>query len=220
MEAVHSLECERQLVRWMNEGKMKLSDIEITHVGDTIQMVGALYHGEGQVFLCMFPDYLDISTNLADGTATLKHLDMDSEDWKTFLRQADIMETEVLVKAEDGKLVKAIMRKSQRQIDQTVAWNVFRRDKFTCRYCGKDNVPLTVDHLVRWEEGGPTIEANLLASCRRCNRTRGRMAYGDWMQSPEYLEISKNLDWGVNRDNHQIEHTLDAIPRVVHVKSR
>ena len=204
---------------------MKLNELNLQSIGNTIQMVGAIYAGEGDIFICMFPEdrYLIPKGYEDKGSVPilgLSTLDMDSEDWKTFLRQTDLLETEILVKAADGTLTKAIARKSQRQIDQTVSWNVYRRDKYTCRYCGRKDVPLTVDHLVRWEEGGPSIEENLLSSCKSCNRTRGNMSYGDWMRSPAYRKISEKLDWEINRANHEIEDTLAKIPRVAHIKSR
>ena len=61
----------------------------------------------------------------------------DTEDWKKVLRQTDLLETEVLALSEDGKLTKAILRKSQRQIEARISWNVFRRDGYRCRYCGR-----------------------------------------------------------------------------------
>ena len=61
------------------------------------------------------------------------------------------------------KLYKAVIRKCQRNIEQGVSWNVFRRDGYACRYCGNKEVPLTVDHLVLWEESGPSTEANLVS---------------------------------------------------------
>ena len=80
---------------------------------------------------------------------------------------------EAQTQAEDGTLTKAILRKTARQIEASVSWQVWRRDGCRCRYCGRDNVPLTVDHLVRWEEGGPSTEENLVSSCKKCNQSQG-----------------------------------------------
>ena len=112
------------------------------------------------------------------------------------------------------------MRKCERAVDQNVTWAVFRRDHYTCRYCGNDKVPLTVDHLVLWEDGGPTIEANLVAACRKCNKTRGRTPYEQWMQHPFYQKVANKLSAEQRAANWALCDGLKAIPRVHHVKSR
>lgn len=204
---------------------MRLGDFDIHTVGNTLQLVGAIYAertpsgDDDQVYLVPFPDEVDV--NSAIGDKRLDILDMDHEDWKLFLRQSDILETEVIQKAASGELTKAILRKSQRQIDQSVSWKVWKRDKYSCRYCGKDNVPLTVDHLVRWEEQGPSIEENLLSSCRKCNRTRGNMSYADWLKDTYYTDyVSDGLDEATKQANLDLLPTLDKIPRLVHKRSR
>lgn len=84
---------------------------------------------------------------------------------------------------------KVVLRKSQRNIDQKISWTVFRRDGFKCQYCGDHESPMTIDHLVLWEEDGDTVPANLLTSCKKCNHTRGNMPFDQWLKS-SYL-ISK-----------------------------
>ena len=121
---------------------MKFSDIKLMDIGNTIQMVGVVYtdsSGKGLYF--PFP-----SSAPDEGKAPIR-VEMTAEDWKTMLRQADHVETEVLAQHKDGELYKAIARKSQRQVDTQVQWNVYRRDNFMCRYCGTEKMPLTVDHL-------------------------------------------------------------------------
>lgn len=192
---------------------MKLSDIDIKKFGNTINLVGSIYEGEGHTLLCFFPG------ETADGSSAVT-LDMTPGDWETLLRQTDLMETEVLQKAKDGMVVKAIVRKCQRNLDQGVSWRVFKRDGYQCRYCGADNLPLTIDHLVLWEEGGPTTEANLVAACRKCNKTRGNTQYADWLKHPFYLGTSKRLSAATRAANEAVLGTLDKIPRLIHVKSR
>jgi hypothetical protein len=208
----------------------KLKDVNLLAFGNTIHLAGAVYLGEGKVYLAMLPQYgghleaaahgpdaalfFDAKSEEEHGVGTL---DLTPEDWKTFLRQTDLMETEIIEAAgEDGKLAKAIVRKSQRQISQDVSWKVYRRDGFKCRYCGADDCPLTVDHLVLWEDGGPTEVANLVAACKRCNNKRGNTQYREWLQDPYYLRVSQNLPADVRRGNEEIAETLDAIPRLKH----
>ena len=190
----------------------KFTDLNLLDVGNTIQLAGAVWASKDKAYVCLLPDEHD--------DVPLEVLKMTPEEWHRFIRQTDLMETEVLAKAADGLLTKTILRKSNRQIDQRVSWEVFKRDNYRCRYCGKDDVPLTVDHLVRWEESGPSIAANLLSSCSKCNKARGNMSYEDWLQSPRYLQVSTRLDSATRAANEALVSTLASIPRVVHVKSR
>lgn len=84
---------------------------------------------------------------------------------------------------------KAVLRKSQRIIDQKIAWKVFKRDSYWCVYCGDDSTPLTVDHLVLWEEGGDSVEANMVSACRKCNHTRGSQPVDQFLSSNYYRRV-------------------------------
>jgi 5-methylcytosine-specific restriction endonuclease McrA len=188
---------------------MKLSDLNILDVGDKIGMTGAVFsNNDGTVYLCMFP------TQPSPDRNKIEPLEMDLADWQKFLKQLDVQETEVLVKDKtSGELVKAILRKSQRTIEQRVSWKVFERDFYHCRYCGAGGVPLTVDHLVLWEEGGPSTEDNLLSADRCCNKARGNLSYEAWLQSPYYKRVSRNLPMAVVEANEKLIPTLKLIPR-------
>lgn len=51
-------------------------------------------------------------------------------------------------------------------------FEIFKRDKFTCRYCGgkSPSVILEVDHIVPRSSGGNDDQMNLVTSCFSCNR--------------------------------------------------
>lgn len=185
---------------------IKLSSLDLLDVGHTIQLYGAMYSGPGGIFMIPLPD--------EDGNEALCQpytlLEMSAAEWEVFLRQTDLLEMK-------GP-AKAILRKSQRQIDQNISWAVFRRDGYACRYCGRDNVPLTVDHVILWEECGLSVEENLISSCRRCNKLRGSMQYGDWLDSPQYHTV---LMTGTEYDTRIAEWrdgnnwlVLDDLPRL------
>lgn len=210
---------------------MKFSDLNLPSVGQTIQIVGAIYAGEGKVVLCMFPDhhgcvypgdgqmvcFQDDQAIAAGREIDVQTLNMDRDQWAQFLRQTDLLEVEVIAAAgEGGKLAKAIMRKSARQINQHVSWAVYRRDGFMCRYCGADDVPLTVDHLVTWEGGGPSIENNLVTADKTCNKTRGNLPYAQWLEHPFYKRVSANLTEQQRAANRSLVDTLNHIPRMIH----
>lgn len=215
---------------------MKLADLDLLAIGNEIGLSGAVFSGQGKLILCMFPEERG-SVMAPDGTDRMVYflprasgedgdlldvhvLDMDDEDWKKFLRQTDVLEAEVLRMASDGTLAKVVLRKSARMIEARVSWHVFKRDGYRCRYCGRDDVPLTVDHLVLWEEGGPSVPENLVSACRKCNKTRGRTPYAEWLESRSYRTVSKGLTAEVREANAALSGTLDAIPRMVHTKSR
>lgn len=189
-----------------------LDSLDIYKIGSTIQMVGSVYAGEGKAYLCLFPN--------ESADHEIIHLKMSREDWEKFHRQTDLLETEVITKASDGKLAKTVIRKSQRQIDAEVSWSVWRRDGTRCRYCHAGDVALTVDHLVTYESGGPSIPCNLVSACKRCNRERGNMEYAAWLSSKEYAHCSARLPVWVKQANDDLVPTLDTIPRLVHKRSR
>lgn len=194
---------------------MKLGDMNLLEVGHTIQLVGAMYGGNGKVFLCAFPD-----EPIDDFRIT--YLNMNQDEWMTFIRQTDLLETEIIEhNPKNGQMVKAIVRKSQRQIDNAVSWKVFHRDHYSCRYCGgKNGTPLTVDHVITWESGGPSIPENLVTACKKCNRTRGETTYENWLASDYYRSRSSHVSDEVKQQNIKLIETLPSIPRVVHKRSR
>jgi len=87
---------------------------------------------------------------------------------------------------------KVVLRKSQRQIDQDISWQVFRRDDFTCAYCGNNHTPMTVDHLILWENLGDSVPGNLLSACRKCNKTRGNQPLDEFLESYYYKTLPKH----------------------------
>jgi 5-methylcytosine-specific restriction endonuclease McrA len=60
---------------------------------------------------------------------------------------------------------------SIRRVSVRTRFEIFKRDKFTCRYCGRTSpaVVLEIDHIVPICEGGTDDPINLAASCWECN---------------------------------------------------
>ena len=50
---------------------------------------------------------------------------------------------------------------------------VFRRDNYTCQYCGRQTADLTIDHVVPRRLGGQHRWDNLVSACPTCNRQKG-----------------------------------------------
>lgn len=191
---------------------MKLDDLNFLDIGHSIGLIGAVFGDTDTLYLMLFPDQME--------ERKIQRLDLDLDEWKRVLRQTDLMETEITETATDGKVTKAIIRKSQRMIDSRVCWKVYERDGYRCRYCGKGGIPLTVDHLVLWEENGPSTEANLVTSCRKDNKTRGRTPYAEWLQCSYYRKASRRLTPVQQEQNFNLIATLDGIERVKHKRTK
>ena len=60
-------------------------------------------------------------------------------------------------------------------ITKTLRFEVFKRDSFTCGYCGRTPpaVVLEVDHIDPRSRGGPDDINNLITACGDCNRGKG-----------------------------------------------
>ena len=56
-----------------------------------------------------------------------------------------------------------------------VIMRVFKRDMFTCVYCGVNgsNAELQCDHIIPISKGGSNHIANLATACRKCNQSKG-----------------------------------------------
>lgn len=51
--------------------------------------------------------------------------------------------------------------------------NILRRDGYKCAYCGRSDIPLTVDHIIPKARGGDDSWENLICACTRCNNVKG-----------------------------------------------
>ncbi|HKM00695.1 MAG TPA: Lin1244/Lin1753 domain-containing protein [Sedimentibacter sp.] len=49
---------------------------------------------------------------------------------------------------------------------------VFKRDNYTCQYCGQIGGKLEADHIIPFSKGGSDETSNLITSCRKCNRQK------------------------------------------------
>lgn len=60
----------------------------------------------------------------------------------------------------------------RKNIGKTLRFDIFKRDSFTCQYCGANppNVVLEVDHIFPVSKGGSDEITNLITSCFDCNR--------------------------------------------------
>ena len=65
-----------------------------------------------------------------------------------------------------------MVRRPPRTSRRLTRLEVFKRDRFTCQYCGKETRHLTLDHVIpRYREGEHTWE-NVVSACMPCNRRK------------------------------------------------
>lgn len=78
------------------------------------------------------------------------------------------------------KNVKIKTRRTPRDINERLRFQVLKRDNFKCVCCGKSpatnsNVELHVDHIIPWSKGGETVIENLQTLCSKCNLGKGNI---------------------------------------------
>lgn len=57
---------------------------------------------------------------------------------------------------------------------------VFKRDDYTCQYCGARGCKLECDHVLPRAQGGKTDMQNLKTACQPCNRSKGNKTPAQW----------------------------------------
>jgi hypothetical protein len=69
----------------------------------------------------------------------------------------------------------------RKSLSHSTRFEVFKRDSFTCQYCGKKapDIVLRVDHIHPVSKGGENDLMNLVTSCFECNSGKGAKTLGD-----------------------------------------
>ena len=188
--------------------------LNLKEVGLNIQMGGFLLKSRNTVYQVYFPNEVSF-----EQPAELVVVEPTAEEYAEIIRQMDIQEIELT----DNLNAKVVVRKSQRNMDQQIVWQVFARDGYTCRYCGtggKNGVPMTYDHIKLWEDEGETSLDNGLCTCRKCNKTRGNMDYADWLNSEYYFKRSRNLTKEILAENTLLISKYKSFPSRVSKRKR
>lgn len=85
----------------------------------------------------------------------------------------------------------------RKQITPKNRFEIFKRDKFQCQYCGQraPDVVLHVDHIISVAEGGDNDPLNLRTACAKCNQGKGARLLTDEAtveaQSKELAELEE-----------------------------
>ena len=80
-------------------------------------------------------------------------------------------------------------------LSKKTRFEVFKRDKFTCQYCGKrpPDVVLEVDHILPKIEGGKDDKANLTTACFACNRGKAGNPLDGVAPALDELQVLESL---------------------------
>lgn len=115
---------------------------------------------------------------------------------------------------------------SRKPLQKSVRFEVFKRDKFTCQYCGASapDAILEVDHIKPVSKGGTNDLLNLITSCRDCNRGKSKKELSDnsavkiqkqqldaMQERREQLEMM--LKWREELDN-EMDIEIDAVESI------
>ena len=80
--------------------------------------------------------------------------------------------------------------------------NVFKRDNYTCVYCGEDEPrAMTIDHVIPKSKGGEDSFENCVTACRPCNADKDDLTLEEWGREhpnpyrPHFLQMMKHIDY-------------------------
>ena len=114
----------------------------------------------------------------------------------------------------------------RKAINKKLRFEVLKRDKFTCQYCGKSapDVVLEIDHIKPVSKGGANEIMNLITSCKDCNRGKSNIELSDdsvvKKQQAQLQEIADRkeqlemmLEWRESLNNLD-ENCVDAVANI------
>jgi hypothetical protein len=119
----------------------------------------------------------EIDSGLAAERLAKEKADADDPRWLwagvTPYHYTECREYSIFSELSSGK--KAKTKSLRTGLNPKSRWQVFARDSFTCRYCGKrpPDIILEADHKTSVAQGGKDELENLITACLECNRGKG-----------------------------------------------
>ena len=68
--------------------------------------------------------------------------------------------------------ISTMVRRPNRPNRKLTRMEIFRRDDYTCQYCGKKVKQMTLDHVIPRYRGGQHTWENVVSACVSCNRSK------------------------------------------------
>lgn len=95
----------------------------------------------------------------------------------------------------------------RKAIGKKLRFEVFKRDSFTCQYCGKmaPDIVLEIDHINPVANGGDNDIMNLVTACKDCNRGKGKTKLSEHAEIKRQQEQLKLL----NEKREQLKMMLE-----------
>lgn len=93
---------------------------------------------------------------------------------------------------------------------------ILERDGHKCLYCGKDSVPLNLDHVEPRSKGGSDRPSNLVLACIPCNQKKGSLSISEFLNDESIIlaKIQKQLKKPL-RDAAAVNTTRWALYRLL-----
>ena len=66
------------------------------------------------------------------------------------------------------------------EVWRLIRGRIFKRDDYTCHYCGERGVKLECDHVIPVSRGGHHGDENLVTACFKCNRSKRSKLVTEW----------------------------------------
>lgn len=167
-------------------GIASLKDVPVPGaLAGALTQVGAALVQDGYILLC---DYIKSQGYVKHdiSTAVYAFAECPLTELKTYLaeRYDDLFTQERLDKYDRGVLLRDLhmpysaWRELRRQ--------VFRRDNYTCRYCGRHvEGEVHCDHVIPLSRGGKTELDNLVTACPACNLSKHNKTPDEWKANKE-----------------------------------
>lgn len=160
----------------MNDTREQLTNFATTKpvyvedFGNRLQVKGIIY-GNGESDLIMYlPNEIQ-----ADHRS---FPNVTQEQWEKIIKHSD--NPNLIITDPLKRIIKAIISKNKRQVQEAFRWSIFKRDGFTCVYCGATDRPLTIDEYLCQALGGPISEENCNTACRPCNKAKADKTPEEW----------------------------------------
>lgn len=112
---------------------------------------------------------------------------------------------------------------NRKSLGKKVRFEVFKRDQFTCQYCGQSPpaVILEVDHIVPVCEGGENEQENLITACFDCNRGKGGTSLKEAPAAlAEQMQQNKEKVQQVAAYNEFLKEKREAVERDIEALGR
>jgi len=88
-------------------------------------------------------------------------------------------------------------------LSQKRRFEIFKRDKFTCQYCGgkPPEKKITIDHKIAKSKGGSDEDSNLVTACLECNLAKGNTPLDELQGHTEKITLNIEVpdDWNIQR---------------------